>query len=213
MVQALGTSFVVALLVLAGTIAAAVPLAFALARQTPRRWRVVGAGLLLAGLFQATPALLVPLFALLSTLHLLDTVWGVVLPEIARAMPFAVLVLWAFLSATPAEVLEAAQVDGAVPLRQMVSIALPIARPALLAVAVWTFAGSWSEYLLPTLVSQDGSISTVSTLLGSFIGTYNTQLGPLAAGCLLAILPSLSIYLLLRRGAATGLSGIRGVVR
>lgn len=213
MEHAIGTSLFIALLVLTGTMLLAIPAAFSLVRYSSPLWSSVAAGLLLAGLFQATPALLVPLFALLSDLHLLDTIWGIVLPEVARAIPFAVLALWAFLSMTPKEVLEAAEVDGAAPLRQLLSVALPIARPALLAIAVWTFATSWSEYLLPTLVSQDGSIVTVPTLLGTFIGTYNTQLGPLAAGSLLAILPALALYVLFRRGAAAGLAGIRGIMR
>ncbi|HEX8919361.1 MAG TPA: hypothetical protein VF898_12715, partial [Chloroflexota bacterium] len=76
---------------------------------------------------------------------------------------------------------------------------------AVIASAVWLFVSSWNEYLLPTLVSQDGSIMTVPTLLGTFIGSYNTQFGALAAGCILGILPSLIVYLLVRGQAAAGL--------
>jgi ABC-type glycerol-3-phosphate transport system permease component len=73
-------------------------------------------------------------------------------------------------------------------------------------VAILAFVTSWNEYLLPTLVSQDGSIQTVSTLLASFIGHYDTQYGPLAAGALIAIAPSLALYLVARRPAGYVLS-------
>jgi ABC-type glycerol-3-phosphate transport system permease component len=126
-------------------------------------------------------------------------------------MPFAVLVLWAFLTQLPPGVLEAAEVDGATPLRQMLHVALPLARPALVVVGVWAFVTSWNEYLLPTLVSQDGSLQTVPTLLASFIGHYDTQYGPLAAGSLMAAFPALALYLVGRRPAGTGLArAVRG---
>jgi raffinose/stachyose/melibiose transport system permease protein len=89
----------------------------------------------------------------------------------------------------------------------MVSIALPLARPALYVAAIWAFVASWNEYLLPTVVSQDGSLQTVPTLLATFIGKYDTQFGLLAAGSLMAMLPTVVIYLTLRRSASRGLTG------
>jgi ABC-type sugar transport system permease subunit len=200
------TSLLLAAAVVAGTLILAVPAAFALSYRAPRPWQVAALALLLAGLFQPTLAILFPLFTLLNTAALLGSAWGIILPEIARALPFAVLALWGFLEQAPGEVLEAAEIDGASPWRQMRSIALPLVRPALIAVAIWSFITSWNEYLLPTVNSQDGSIQTVPMLLAGFIGKYDTQIGPLAAGALLALLPSLLIYLLLRRPAAAGLA-------
>jgi len=118
-------------------------------------------------------------------------------------------VLWGFLAQAPPEVLEAARIDGASPLQQMLRVALPLARPAILAVTVWVFVSSWNEYLLPTVVSQDGSLQTVPTLLAGFIGSYDTEYGLLAASALLSMLPSLVLYLALRYPATHGHS-LRG---
>lgn len=117
--------------------------------------------------------------------------------------------LWGFLAQAPPEVLEAARIDGASPLQQMLRVALPLARPAILAVTVWVFVSSWNEYLLPTVVSQDGSLQTVPTLLAGFIGSYDTEYGLLAASALLSMLPSLVLYLALRYPATHGHS-LRG---
>jgi raffinose/stachyose/melibiose transport system permease protein len=202
---AAGESFLIAGMVVAGTLLLSAPAAFALSRLRAR-WAFPPALLLVAGLFQPTSALIIPLFFWLRDLGLLQSLWGIVLPEVGRSIPLAVLILWGFLSQLPREVLEAAEVDGAGPIRQMVSIALPLTAPALAAVGVWSFVSSWNEYLLPLLVSQDGEIQTVPGLLATFIGRYDTEVGLLAAGTLLSIAPSLLIFLLLRGRAASGLS-------
>jgi ABC-type glycerol-3-phosphate transport system permease component len=84
-------------------------------------------------------------------------------------------------------------------------VALPLARPTIAAVAVWAFVTSWNQYLLPTVVSQDGSLQTVPTLLGTFLGRYNTAYGPLAAGSAIAILPTLLLVAALRLQGGRGL--------
>jgi len=203
----LKTSLVLAAGATVLTLGLAPPAAFALFRGH-RIWSVPVAILLGVGLFQPTPVIIVPLFSLLKALGLLDTPWGVLLPEVARSLPFAVLLLWAFFTQVPAEVLQAAEVDGAAPFQQLWHVALPLVQPALLVAGIWAFVGSWNEYLLPTLVSQDGSLQTVPTLLGSFIGRFDTQFGLLAAGSLVALLPSLLIYLAFRRPAGTSFLGL-----
>jgi raffinose/stachyose/melibiose transport system permease protein len=189
------------------TLLLAAPTAYALSYLVKSRvWQAIALAVLLAGLLQPTAILIIPLFFLLKDLGLLDSAWGILLPETARSIPFAVLLLWGFLIQSPRDVVEAAQVDGASPFQQMVRIALPLARPAVYAVAIWAFVTSWNEYLLPTLVSQDGSLQTVPTLLASFVGKYDTQYGSLAAGALMAMAPSLAIYLALRRPVARGIT-------
>lgn len=206
---AIATSALLAGAVVAATLLLASPAAFALAHLARGLvWATISLPLLLLGLLQPTPVLIIPLFSLIKDLGLLDSVWGIILPEIARTFPFAMLLLWGFMAQSPRELLEAAEIDGASALQRMLRVALPLARPALYAVAIWSFITSWNEYLVPTLVSQDGSIQTVPTLLATFIGTYNTQYGLLAAGSLMAIMPSLAIYLALRRPAGSGIAGV-----
>jgi ABC-type sugar transport system permease subunit len=209
MAGAFETSILLALGVVVVTLCAAVPAAFALARLVKANvWRAGILAVLVVGLFQPTPVVIISLFWLLKDLNMLDTVWGVVLPEVARAIPFAVLVLWAFFTALPANVLEAAEVDGAHAWQQLVRVVLPLSRPALVVVMIWAFVGSWSEYLLPTIVSQDGSLQTVPTLLATFVGRSDTEYGLLAAGSILATLPALVLYIVFRRSAALAMGRV-----
>lgn len=203
--QAMVTSVLLALGVLAGTLLLSTPAAFALAHlvRAPA-WRFGILGVLILGLVQPMPVVIIPLFTLLHDFGLLNTIWGIVLPEIAQALPFGVLLLWAAFRSEPSEVLQAAEIDGASPFQRLIRVALPLARPTVAAVALWAFVSSWNQYLLPTVVSQDGSLQTVPTLLGTFLGRYNTAYGPLAAGSALAIVPTLALVLALRLPAATG---------
>jgi len=210
MSDALAQSASTALAVTVVVVLLGAPAAFALAYGVRNRVAQAAAGaLLVAGLLQPTTVLIIPLFAELRSLDLLNSQAGIVLVEAARTVPFAVLVLWAWMGSLEREILDAARVDGAPPLRQLLQIVLPLSLPAVVAVAAWSWIGSWNEYLLPAVLSQDGSVRTVPTLVASFIGTYNTQAGPLAAGALLAMLPTLILYLLVSRRLAHALRPVR----
>jgi raffinose/stachyose/melibiose transport system permease protein len=188
---AIETSLFLGIVVAVVTVLLVAPAGFAIAHLiTDRRLKAILGTLLIVGLFEPTVVLIVPLFSLLHRLGLLDSAAGVLLPEIARAVPFGVLLLWVFLSQLPKELLETAEIDGAGSFQRMFHVALPLVRPALTIVGVWTFATSWNEYLLPTVVSQDGSLQTVPTVLAGFIGRSDTEYSLLAAGCLLATVPA-----------------------
>ncbi|GAC1445293.1 MAG: hypothetical protein NVSMB52_06010 [Chloroflexota bacterium] len=208
MQDAVATSLLLALGVVIVTLLLAAPAAFALSAGESGAWRLTALFLLSAGLFLPMPVLIVPLFSLLRNLHLLDSIWGILLPEIAHSLPFAILLLWTFLIRSSREAMEAAAIDGARPFQQMVYVALPLIRPALYAAGLWAFATSWNEYLLPTVVSTDGSLQTVPTLLASFIVRYNTQYDALAAASLFALAPPLLLYTVLHRSASEGLGHI-----
>ena len=159
-----------------------------------RRGRALGLTLLAVGLFQPTEVLLIPLFSLLQVSGLFNTSLGVILPEIARILPLAILLLWGALRGLPAELVQAAAADGAAPRQILVRVALPLALPTVTVVAVWTFLSSWNEYLLPTIVLQDESLQTVPVALGHFIGRVDTQYALIATGTLLASAPLLAVY-------------------
>ncbi len=194
---AFATSAIIAVAVTAATVALAVPAAFALSQARSRAGRIaraVAVVLLAVGLFQPTEVVIIPLFTLLRDLGLLNSAVGVILPEIGRAVPLAVLLLWGALRGLPAGVLEAATVDGAAPRQVLWRVALPLARPMVAVVALWAFLSSWNEYLLPTLAVQDDSLQTVPVALGHFIGRIDTQYALIATGALLAAAPLLIVY-------------------
>jgi len=194
---AFATSAIIAVAVTAATVALAVPAAFALSQARSRAGRIaraVAVVLLAVGLFQPTEVVIIPLFTLLRDLGLLNSAAGVILPEIGRDVPLAVLLLWGALRGLPAGVLEAATVDGAAPRQVLWRVALPLARPMVAVVALWAFLSSWNEYLLPTLAVQDDSLQTVPVALGHFIGRIDTQYALIATGALLAAAPLLIVY-------------------
>jgi raffinose/stachyose/melibiose transport system permease protein len=196
---ALVTSAALAAAVVTGTLLLAVPAAYALMTMVrSRTLRVVVLAALVLAMLQPAPVLIIPLFALLHSLGLLGSAWGIILPEIAQSLPVGVLALWAALRALAPDPLDAARVDGASSLQSLWYVALPLARPGLVVAAIWAFVTSWNQYLLPTVVSQDGSLQTVPTILASFAGAYDTQLGTLAASTILGLLPTALLYLLAR---------------
>jgi ABC-type glycerol-3-phosphate transport system permease component len=192
-----GAAFVTSLwtsaLAAAIVIVLAVPAAFALF-NSQRALRVCGALALAAGLFQPSAVLIIPLYYLLNSLNLVDSPLGLVLPQAARALPVAVLLLWGALHAVPRDVLAAAAVDGAAPRQALRHVALPLIAPMVAVAGLWAFLSCWNEYLLPTVVLQDETLQTVPLALAHFIGRVDTQYGLLAMGALLAIIPILALY-------------------
>ncbi len=206
---ALLTSLAIGTTIAAATLALAVPAAFALA-MSRRRLVQAGAAMALAlGLFQPAAVLVIPLYYLLQGWGLLDTAPGLALPQVARALPIAVLLLWMGLRVLPGEVLAAAASDGAAPRQILRYIALPLIRPLVAVVAVWSFLTSWNEYLLPTVLSPNGVFQTMPTALAGFIGRFDTEYGLLATGALLAVLPLLLLYGALYGVLARGLDVLR----
>lgn len=186
------------------TVALALPAAFTLSRARWRAVRVLAIALLALGLFQPEAILIIPLFRLLILLHLLSSPLGLVLPETARALSFAVLLLWWALRGLPADVTAAAAVDGAAPRQVLWRVAAPLVAPTIVVVALWAFVSSWNEYLLPVVVLQDDALQTVPAALGHFVGSVDTLYGLLAAGALLAVAPLLLLYGLLYGVVAAG---------
>ena len=205
-----GTAFLfslgIAVPVAGGVVVLALPAAFALFSSRRRPVRVLGAVLLAIGLFQPESVLVIPLFSTLKGLGLLNTPLGLVLPQIARTLPIAVLLLWGALRGVPSDVLAAAEVDTAAPRQVLHRVALPLVLPMVVVVGLWAFLSSWNDYLLPLVVLQDETLQTVPLALAHFIGSVDTQYGLLATGALLAMGPILALY-----GALYGVStlGVR----
>ncbi|MCO1579861.1 carbohydrate ABC transporter permease [Crossiella sp. SN42] len=202
-------SLVVGVLVTLLTVLLASMAAYGFAR-TEFRGRRVLLWVVLAGIVVPPQVLIVPLFSQLVGLGLVDTYWGLVLPQIV--LPAMVFVLKKFFDGVPREVEEAALVDGASRWRIYWSIMLPLARPALAAVAIFTFVTTWNNFLWPFIVATDPEMMTIPVGLASVQSSYGLRYAQVMASSLLGGLPLLLFFLVFQRQVVRGITsaGIKG---
>ena len=202
-------SLINSLLIVIGTIAillaTACPAAFVLARiRFPGR-EIVFNIFLLGLLFPLTVAAL-PLYITIRQLQLLDTLWGVILPQAAFALPTTILILRNFFRAIPQELEDAAIIDGASRLGFFLRVLLPLSRPAIAVVSVLAAVGSWNNFLLPLLVLTDQSQWTLPLAVTQFQQQFSTDWASVLAFVTLAMIPAILIYLLAERQIVAGLT-------
>ncbi len=159
----------------------------------------------------AVPAelLLVPLYGLLKGLHLLDTLWALLLPF--AASPFVVFLLYQGIRTVPEELLEAARLDGAGHPVVLARILFPLLRPQLIAAGVISFAAHWNLVLYPRIMAGDQKLKTVQTWLTDLQRSNPFDWGVLSAAALAATLPLAIAYLAYeRRIVETFEEGLKG---
>ncbi|MFF7639979.1 ABC transporter permease subunit [Streptomyces canus] len=132
------------------------------------------------------------------------TVWGVILP--LGAWGFSVMMLTEFMRDIPAEIEEAARLDGVGELRMLWQIVLPLCRPALGVAGVLGFIMIWDQYLLPLIAAKDPTDYTVTVALSILRTDPEVGSGVVLAGAVIALIPSLIVYLLLQRSLVTGIA-------
>ncbi len=167
-------------------------------------------GIFLSVLLVPTQLLVIPQYQIMQDLHLLNTLPALFLPGVFSA--FGTFLLRQFFLALPAELEEAARLDGASRLRIYWSIMLPLARPGLIALGILTMIWSWNDLLWPLIVNTDPSKMTLSSGLASLQGQYLTDYPVLMAGSLLATLPVIAVFVVLQRHVIEGiaLTGTKG---
>ncbi|PSR27370.1 MAG: sugar ABC transporter permease [Sulfobacillus thermosulfidooxidans] len=154
-------------------------------------------------------AIMLPTYILLRDLGLINTYWGMILPTIISAMG-VFLMRQAFLG-IPAEIDEAAIIDGASRWRMFWQIALPMVKPNLLTLALLTFMGSWNNFLLPLLVANNPKLWTLPLGMVMFQQQYFTNWPYLMASVVMATIPTAILFLVFQRWFVEGISttGIR----
>lgn len=177
--------------------------AFAKLRFTGRRLLFV---LVLAGLMVPKEALFIPLFLMFSEADQLNTYQAMFLPRIA--FPLGVFIMTQFFARIPGEVEEAALVDGASRWRIFWSIMLPLARPAMVSLAIFTFVLTWNDFLWPLVVSNQREMFTVTTGLASLQSTFggSGEVGSLMARGLVGSLPLIVLFVLFQRQLIRGIT-------
>jgi raffinose/stachyose/melibiose transport system permease protein len=150
---------------------------------------------------------ILPLFILLRGMDLLDNPLGVILPQAAFGLPVTIIVLRSFFRTIPAEVEEAATLDGCGPFGFFWRILLPMARPALATVSVLAVVASWNNFMLPLVVFTDQSWWTLPVGVQAFQGQYADDTARVLAYVVLSMVPALGIYAVAERQLVSGLAG------
>lgn len=172
--------------------------------RLPFRGRSVVFAIYLATMMIPLQVLVVPLFAELRALGLVDTYLGALLPTLAAA--FGVFLLRQAMNQVPYELDEAAAIDGAGHFRIFWTVVLPNIRPALATLAVFAFMGSWNSFLWPLVVLRSPELQTLPVALASLQGQYTTQWDIVMAGSVVSILPMLAIYLFAQKYVIQGVA-------
>jgi len=158
------------------------------------------------GLLFPLPVAILPLYLILRSLGLVDSLWGVILPQVAFSLPFNILLLRTFFLAVPQDLEDAAYVDGAGPLEFLWRILLPLVRPALAAVAVIAMVGSWNNFFLPLIVLNSERLYTLPLGVQQFQGEFMTDWARVLAYVTLAMVPAVAFYLVAERHLIAGLT-------
>lgn len=177
--------------------------AFALARLKVRLHRVI-LGVIAMGALVPVQVALGPLFSVMLQLDLLNTKLGLLLPYLAFGISFQVFILYGFFRSVPRELDEAAIIDGASSWRLFWQIVLPLAKPALAALFILDFVGTWNEYAMALTLLQTRDQFTVPLGITSFQSEHGADYGAMNAYIVLSILPVLLVYLLFQRYFVNG---------
>lgn len=144
-------------------------------------------GLLISVYFLPTILFIIPLFIILVTYQLDDTILSLVIPYTAFILPFVIWILKSFIDKLPIEVEEAAKIDGCSIFQLLSLIIFPLLRPGLIAAFIFAFILSWVEFLTPLIFTNNLKISTVA--LGLFRSTIDIKIGQQAAAAIITLIP------------------------
>lgn len=197
--NSLWTSIAVTLITLA--ISALAAYAFSRLDFTGRKWLFVA---VIASIVVPPQVLIIPLFYQMLAFNMIDTYWGLILPQVVA--PAMVFILKRFFDAIPIELEDAARVDGASRLRIFWSIVLPLSRPILASVAIFVFIGAWNNFLWPFLVINDTTLMTLPVGLQTVISAYGVQYAQVMAQAVLAALPLIIVFIIFQKQIVKGVA-------
>jgi len=149
---------------------------------------------------------LVALFRILRELGLFNNYWGLILPYTAGSLPLAIALFTPYFRSIPADLEEAARIDGAGWFKTFTRIVLPLSGPVISAVVIFTFLGAYNELLLSLVVMRDANFRTLPLGLSTLLGRYDRNYAELFAGLTMAIVPAALVYLIFQRRFISGIT-------
>jgi multiple sugar transport system permease protein len=197
------TSLAVALGAVVVSLLVAAPAAYALAQFKIRFANVVLFAILIS---QMIPGIVIAnaLYTAYTDVGLLNSIPGLILADSTAGIPFAILIVRAFMTSIPASIIEASRVDGASHLRAFVSIALPMSRNALITAALFTFLFAWADFLFALTLTTTETVRPVTLGLYTYIGTYVNDWSSVMATAVLASIPAIVLLVVAQRYVAAG---------
>ena len=206
-----GRYFVNSLIVAVGATALSVGLsalcAYGLTRFFPRGATPFVMFLLFTKMLPET-LLIIPYFRLMSELGLLNTYLALIIAYSSFALPFSVWMLIGFFRSIPREIDEAATMDGATILQTFRKVVLPLARPGLVAVALFTFLIAWNSYVWALVLTTDSSMFVLSVGVANMVGEYRVQWNELMAAAVVAALPVMVMFAFLERHLVDAITAV-----
>ncbi len=153
---------------------------------------------------------MIPFYLMVNRLGWINTYQGLALPLLV--MSFGIFFMRQNIITIPDELLEAARIDGCSDLKIYYSIILPLSKPALAALAIFSFKNAWADFIWPLLVANDINLYTMELGLGMFQHRFTVDYGSITAGSVISILPIITVYAIFRRHIIEGitLSGLKG---
>jgi multiple sugar transport system permease protein len=158
---------------------------------------------LVAALVIPTQVAMLPLFLMLKSVRLVNSYWGVILPSIATI--FGIFLIRQFMLSIPDELLDAARIDGANEWRIYWNIVLPLARPVLVTLAIFTFMSAWNDFMWPLIVLTDDAKYTLPVAVANLVGEHVQDTELMMASSVLTVLPVLILFLALQRHYIAGI--------
>ena len=197
-ITALGTTL--------GVMLAGVMAAFAIARYE-FRGRNAMFSLFAAGLMFPLTVAITPLYILIRTLGLTNSLAGIILPQIAFALPMTVIILVPFLRAIPKEIEEAAAIDGSGRVGFFFRMVLPLSMPGVMTTGILAFIGAWNNYMLPLFILSDPDKYTLPLGVQAFASQHSVDTAAVLAFTSLSMLPALLFFSIFERRIVGGLTG------
>ena len=149
---------------------------------------------------------IIPIFLLMRSVGLTNSLIGLVIIYVAVNIPFSVFILKNFIDGVPNELAEAATIDGATPVQVYWNVVMPLVTPAVSIVAIVSFVNIWNDFFFPLVFINDRSKATITLAISTFFGEYGHQWHLLFAGLVLAIAPTIIMFVIFSRQFIAGMT-------
>ncbi|MGW0860476.1 carbohydrate ABC transporter permease [Streptomyces sp. NPDC002690] len=199
------TSLLIGLGTVALTLLLAAPAGYALAKLRPRGGGALQVVLLVA---QMAPGIVMAMgfYGIFVDLGLTDAWWGLIIADSTLAVPFGVMIFYAFMTGIPGELTAAAWIDGAGPWRTFWSVILPVSRNAIVTVSLFSFLWAWSDFVFANTLDSGGGMRPITLGIYKYIGNNNQEWNAIMATAVIASVPAALLLILAQRYVAAGVT-------